>query len=244
MKKTLALASLVTSGLMLGSAALGTEPSVLYSGMMGRRDGLTEYLKLGQQYLVVREMHMTTNYDMVVRASRYVPYDTNRSVVRGLNFTLKDCSTQVDVSDMGANGLSSGDSLTLVHKFANKEQLIMEIEHFGEGDLRITSCITSTNKDYAFCVDTRSYGWPARGIAKRKTLPLIQWGSGLYTNLVDAVRSNVAPVLPYPQVKAALTDAEVLLGDIKKGGEDVDRALYTLGKKYGPLIIPKTPSKP
>lgn len=240
MNKIQTLASLIASG-FVASSVVASDPDELYQRMMARKDGVTEHLTEVNEYKVATELN-TTNYNIVTIASRTTPHNTNQPVVRSLDFNLKDKETSLWVTDHYANGLSNQDFLTLSHRFKNKDQLSMSIEYFKEGDLRISTRISSmanTNSSCSFTFDMREIRF-GRGIARRGISDLINWGKRTYSDLVIGISKESTPQIPYAQLKNALADVETSLPAIKAGNTASENALYKLKKKYYPLITQKT----
>ncbi len=183
------------------------------------------------------EVLENSEYKISVNAEEHIT--DKGKCYRNLGFLVEDGSTEVSISDVGANGLSEKDAFDLQHEFSNGGNLSLSICYLLDDQYLITGSFFNGDSAYGGLHINTSYLNPLfRFFVKNKIKPIVECGRKVYDDVVGTCINGSTPDLPYKDTKDALSEIEALLEDIKDENDCTD-VLIKFSDKYGEIFSRK-----
>lgn len=154
---------------------------------------------------------------------------------------IKDSDSEMNVVDVGNNGLNDGDYMTFKHDFSTKERLEFKITYKGDEHYLSAAELYSTNETKLVnCeLDTRKINKVVYYFVKKLSRPTLEETHRLYANIVSNTLAGQESSIPYEKIKKGFSKFEDDLPKVKESDKRFQKGLIGLIKEYSRIINQK-----
>jgi hypothetical protein len=154
---------------------------------------------------------------------------------------VTDSDSELNVVDVGNNGLNDGDYMTFRHDFSTKERLEFKITYKGHEHYLSAAQLYSTNKtELVKCeLDTRKINRVVYYFVKKLSKSTLEETHKLYADIVNSTLAGQQSSIPYDKIKKGFIKFEDDLPRVRESDKKFEKGLIGLIKEYSRIINQK-----